>query len=133
MVISVAGVYCDSRGFSAMPFLLLAFWALGTSGAPWKRFHAALKERRDDEAFVAPPEEKKRRDAEADLVAALKAKQRLGLVAALEAKKRCDLEEKKSRGAEAARVAALEEKQRPGFVAALEEKDTASGKAQAKV
>ena len=48
---------------------------------------AALKERRDDGAFVAALDEKKRRDAEADRVAAL------------EAKKRRDLEEKKGRDA----------------------------------
>jgi len=89
--------------------------------------HAALKECRDDEAFVAALEEKKRRDAEADIVAALKAKKRLNRVAALEANKRRGPEEKKRRNAEADRVAALEEKKRLDRVTALEEKDAASG------
>ena len=93
-------------------FVLCLAWVLGDAfsasdvlGSGYARRaveaprHAALKDRRDDEAFVAALEEKKRRDAEAGRVAALEAKKRPGRVAALEAKKRRDLEEKKGRDA----------------------------------
>ena len=100
--------------------------------------HAALEERRDDETFVAALEEKKRLSAEADRLAALEAKQRLGRVAALEVKKRRALEEKKRRGAEAkvqraraAEEARVAEKRRAAEAKAKKERAAARRAAEA--